>query len=151
MNRSRAIGAPLYCSMRCSGIGRRLKNPPSAADRKEAKRLYDTKRRAEKRDEILAQKRAHYYANHERIKTEQAVYRAKHMARHVAYCQQPEYKAWKSEYDRRYRAVKAFGEFAEAALLLNDIDREIDAKASRYEIYQANGTLNKAQTRRREL
>jgi hypothetical protein len=148
---NRAAGGPMFCNKVCFGISRRLANPPTVAERKEAKRLYDEKRRAEKRDEINAKKLAHYYANREQIKVKQTAYRAKHMARHVAYCQRPEYKEWKSEYDRRHRAKKQFGEFAESALLLQDVEKQIDQLATRYEIYQANETLNKAQTRRRSL
>lgn len=151
VNRARDKGSGLYCDKTCFGLSRRLTNPPTEAERKEDKRLYDANRRAAKCEEILAKKRAYYYANKERINAEQAAYRAKHMDRHVAYCQQPEYKEWKREYDRRYRAVRDFGEFSDAALLLLDIEQEISEKATRYEVYQANGTLNKAQTRRRSL
>jgi hypothetical protein len=123
----------------------------SEADRKEAKRLYDAARRLAKRDELCAKKRDFYYANRERIKAEQTVYRAKHMQRHVEYCRRPEYREWKKEYDRQYTARQSFGEFASAFLLLRDIEDEVAARATRYEIYTANGTLNKAQTRRRSL
>lgn len=150
-NRAAQLGAPLYCGRACAGLARRLANPPTEAERKEAKRLYDEKRRAEKHDEICAKKLAYYYANHERFKSEHAVYRAKNMHRHVAYCQQPGYRAWKKEYDRQYKARLYFGEFSEAFLLLMDIDNEIATQATRYEIYTANGTLNKARTRRRSL
>lgn len=150
-NRAVKIGATLYCGRACAGLARRLKNPPTEAERKEAKRLYDKSRRDAKRDELCAKKREHYYANHERILAEMKIYRAKHMARHVAYCQRPEYKACKAEYDKRYRAVKNFGEFAEAALTLLDIDSAVADRATRQDIYQENGTLNKAQKRRRSL
>ena len=70
---------------------------------------------------------------------------------HAEYCRRPEYKAWKRGYDVRYNAKKDFGDFAEAALLLRGIEQEIDARMTRYEIYQTNGTLNKAQMRRRAL
>lgn len=151
IGRAERIGAPLYCSRACAGLARRRKVQLSTEELRERKRLYDMERRARKHDEICAQKREYYYANRDRILAEHTVYRAKHMSRHVEYCRRPEYKAWKVEYDRRYRAQSDFGEFADAALLLGDIDREIGMRASDYEIRLMNGTINKAQTRRRAL
>lgn len=152
VNRSARIGAPIYCGKVCAGLARRNKNPPTPEQRRAAKAAYDAKRReGPQRDEILAKKRDHYYANHERISAKLAEYRAAHMDRHVEYCRQPEYRAKKSDYDRRRRAETNFGDFSEAALLLQDIDREITERASKYEIYLTNGTLNKAQQRRRAL
>ena len=72
------------------------------------------------------------------------------MPKHVEYCRRPEYRASKREYDRKHRAQQDFGPFAEAALILGDLDAEIATRASRYEIYSANGTLNKALRRKRE-
>jgi hypothetical protein len=152
VNRAAKIGAPLYCGRVCAGLARRLANPPTDEQRRAAKAAYDAKRRSgPQRAEILAKKLAHYYANHDRLKAEHAVYRASHMDRHVEYCRQPEYKAWKADYDRKYRAKQNFGEFADAALLLADIDREVAQRASKYEIYLTNGTINKALQRRRAL
>lgn len=152
VNRAAKIGAPIYCGRVCAGLARRLKNPPTDEERRAVKAAYDAKRReGEKRAQILAKKRDHYYANHERIKAEQADYRAAHMDRHVEYCRQPEYRAKKSTYDRRRRAEQNFGDFSEAALLLADIECEIAERASKYEIYLTNGTINKAQQRRRAL
>jgi hypothetical protein len=151
VNRAQREGRRMFCSRVCFGLDRRLVNPPTEAERKEAKRLYDAARRAERHAEICAKKRDHYYANRDRILAEQTAYRKAHMQRHVEYCRQPEYKAWKSEYDRQYRAHRDYGEFADAFLLLTNIEREVDSRATRYEIYQANGTLNKSQTRRRAL
>lgn len=151
INRALKAGSPLYCDRVCAGLARRRQNQPTEAERKEAKRAYDARRRAEKRDELCAKKRLHYYANHERIKAEQKAYRDKHMARHVEYCRRPEYKAKKQQYDIAYRARKEFGEFAEAALALRLVEEEVDMRATRYEVYMTNGTLNKAQSRRRSL
>lgn len=150
-NRAARSEVPLYCGRACAGLARRRKDKPTEAERKEAKRLYDAARRAQKGNEIRRKKMEHYYANHERIKAEQAIYRAKRMPKHVEYCRQPEYRAWKVEYDKRYSARKKFGPFAEAALLLRDIENEIAERATKYEIGITNGTINKAQTRRRAL
>lgn len=152
VNRAAKIGAPIYCGRVCAGLARRNKNPPTDEERRAAKAAYDAKRReGPRRQEILAKKREHYYANHERISAKLAEYRATHMDRHVEYCRQPEYRAKKSNYDRRRRADLNFGDFSEAALLLSDIEREIAERASKYEIYLTNGTINKAQQRRRAL
>ena len=151
-NRAAKINAPLYCGRVCAGLARRNKNPPTDEQRRAAKAKYDAERRnGPKRAEILAKKMKHYFDNHERLKAEHAVYRASHMQRHVEYCRQPEYRVKKAVYDRRRRAEIEFGDFSESALLLADIDREIAERASRYEIYATNGTLNKAQQRRRAL
>lgn len=149
LNRAQKIGAPLYCGRECAGLARRLKNPPTEAERKDAKRLYDARRRVEKADEIREKKREYFKRTYDPEKA--AKERKLKMPRHVEYCRRPEYKAWKSDYDKRYRTRKEFGEFAEAALMLQDIEREIDQQATRYEIYRANGTLNKALMRRRSL
>jgi len=152
INRAAKIGAPLYCGRICAGLARRLKNPPTDEQRRAAKAAYDAKRRnGPKREALLAKKREYYYANHERISAALAEYRAAHMDRHIEYCRQPEYRAKKSVYDRKRRAEIQFGEFSEAALVLADIEREVAERASRYEIYSQNGTLNKAQQRRRAL
>lgn len=149
LNRALKIGAPLYCGRKCAGLARRLKAPPTDAERKEAKRLYDARRRVEKAEEIKAKKCEYFKRTYDPVTA--AEKRKEKMPQHIEYCRRPEYKDWKRDYDSRHLAKKKFGEFAEAALLLQNIEREIEERATRYEIYRANGTLNKAQTRRRYL
>lgn len=149
VNRSRKIGAPLYCSMACAGLSRRLKNPPTLAEKKVAKAAYDAAYRVARSVELKAKKRAYFQATYDPVKA--AVERNKTMPRHVEYCRRPEYRKVKSQYDRRYRAVKQFGPFAEAFLMLQDVENEVQHRATKYEIYSANDTLNKAQSRRRAL
>lgn len=149
INRAEKIGANLYCDRQCAGLARRLENPPTEAERKEAKRVYDAQRRIEKAEEIRAKKREYFQRTYDPAKA--AVVRKERMPKHVEYCRRPEYVAWKREYDRRYLASKQFGEFADVALLLQDLEREVEQRATRYEIYRVNGTLNKAQMRRRSL
>ena len=72
------------------------------------------------------------------------------MPYHVEYCRRPDYRKWKQNYDRKYRAAKDFGAFGEAAIILNDLQNEILSRASRYEIDLASGTLNKKLQRRRD-
>lgn len=146
VNRSRKIGSPVFCGKDCFGISRR-KNK-TIFQKKEEKRIYDEKYREKNLEMLKAKKRA-YHTNNYDPKTA-AVYRKKRMPLHVEYCRQPKYKEWKKKYDSYYRATKLYGDFSESFLLLQDIEKEVDSRMSRYEIYQANGTLNKHQTRRRE-
>ena len=142
---TRKIGAPLYCGRACAGLARRR----NQAEKIAAKAAYDKERRAKLRDRIKAEKAAYYQRTKDPIK--EAAQRKARMHLHVAYCQRPEYRAWKSEYDRQYRAHRQFGEYAEAFMLLLDIENEVASQASRYEIYKANGTLNKSLQRRRSI
>jgi hypothetical protein len=149
-NRAQAIGAPLYCGKFCAGWARR-KPKLSGEERRAAKAAYDRARRARLLDEIKAQKRAHYYANHERILAQERAKRPQKRIYHAEYCRQPEYVAKKAEYDKAHRAKKMFGPFADSFLALQTLESEIDARASRYEVYMQNGTINKALMRRRAL
>lgn len=150
VNRAEALGAPLHCGRACAGLARRI---PALADvdRKANKAEYDRLRRLAIGDQIRAKKAAFYLQHREKLKIEHAIYRAANMHRHVEYCRQPAYRAKKSEYDMKRRALLQFGEFSEAFLLLQVVEKEIERRASRYEIYSQNGTLNKAQTRKRAL
>ena len=119
------------------------------AERKAAKSAYDAQRRIDLADRIKAEKAAWHKRTYDPVKA--AEERKKTMARHVAYCRTPEYKAKKSEYDKR-KKFEAYGAFADAARLLEEVEREISARATRYEIYIANGRYTRsAQQRRREL
>lgn len=151
VNRAKKIGAPLYCGRACAGLARRLKTPPTDAEKRAAKAEYDRLYRERTAEARIAQKRAYYEANRDRLLARMVEYRKKRMPAHVEYCRRPEYRAWKSEYDKQYRAKREFGPFADAALLLQEIGREVDARATRYEVYLANGTINKALMRRRSL
>jgi hypothetical protein len=151
VNRADSIGASLYCNRKCAGLARRVAKTPE--QRKAEKAAYDAIRREQLADQIKEWKRAYYHENRERLLVQHTEYRNRpeNVARHNAYCRRPEYVAVKTEYDRQRRACKQFGEFAEAFLLLQDVEKEVDARASRYDIALANGTINKAQTRRRAL
>ncbi len=147
LNRARARKARLFCGKQCGGEARRLDR--SAEEKKEIKRLYDAARRIELAPILKVKKAEYFQRTYDPLKA--AVERKKRMPKHVEYCRQPEYKKWKSQYDKQHLAKKEFGEFAEAALILRDIEKEIDSRATRYEIYVANGLVNKALTRRREM
>lgn len=145
INRARKIGAPLYCGRRCAGLARRIYKPK--AQKVEEKRLYDIEYRRKNLRRIKAQKRAYFQRTYDPVKA--AKERKKRVHLHVAYCRQPRYRRWKRRYDQHYRAKRFFGPFAEAYLLLQKIDREVSIRATRYEVYQQNGTLNKTLQRKR--
>lgn len=136
---------PLYCDRACSGMARRI-----PLDRKkEAKRLYDARRRVELATEISAKKAAYYQRTRDPSKERER--RQLNMGRHVEYCQRPEYRAYKADYDRQLRAEE-YGAYAEAYLLLLDLEREIRSRATGYERRKARGYyMRTAQQRRREL
>ena len=144
--RAAKVGMALYCSRECSGVAHRKGR--SKAERVEAKRVYDAKYRAERAAELKARKAAYHKRTYDPTAAREV--RAKRMPYHIEYCRQPKYVAWKREYDKQYRAKKLFGPFWESALLVNDINFEVLARASRYEIDLQNGKLNKATKRKRD-
>lgn len=145
VNRARANGMKLFCGRKCFGLDRRKHK--TAAQKKEEKRLYDLKYRAKNLEAIKAKKKAYFQRTYDRKAA--AEYRKQRMHLHVEYCRRPEYRAWKREYDRKYRA-KEFGDFAEAYMLTLDLNREIKERTSRHEVKYQNGATNKAQRRKRQ-
>lgn len=146
VNRAKAAGLNLYCDRRCSGLGRRKPPVPKSVKRL-LKKLYDQEYRKKNRESIKAKKRAYYARTYDPEKAR--IERKKTMARHVEYCRRPEYKRWKSAYDRRYRAKREYGPFAEVAMLTIDLNRAIKERMTTHEIKWQNGTTNKTQFRRR--
>lgn len=147
LNRARKLGVPIYCGKVCAGLSRRTQL--TTAERKAAKAEYDREYRERNGDKLKQQKADYFRQTYDPVKA--AEKRKERMHLHVAYCQRPEYREWKRKYDKLHLAKKNFGEFAEAFLLLQQIEESIAAHASRYEIYITNGTINKAQNRRRAL
>lgn len=146
VNRARSRGANLYCGRSCSGVGRR-KN--KTRDQKvEEKRLYDMEYRRKNKALLKAKKSAYFQQTYDPAAA--AIERKKNMARHAEYCRRPEYKEWKREYDRQYRAKQDYGEFWESFIVLTDIEREVFSRMSWYEIHLENGQLNKRNQRRRD-
>jgi hypothetical protein len=145
VNRAKRTGLKIYCSLRCSALGRR--GGKTKAQKKEEKRLYDIEYRTKNLDEIRAKKKEYFKRTYDPVKA--AKDRKKTMARHVEYCRQPWYKAWKKEYDKRYRASE-YGEYADVFLLVQTLDREIQERMSNEEIHSKNETYNKKQHRSRE-
>jgi len=145
VKRSRAQGMKLYCSRKCSGLGRR--NKRTKTEKVEAKRLYDLEYRAKNLERILQRKHEYHLRIYDPVK--EAVKRKKRMPAHVEYCRQPEYRKWKAEYDKKYRESRYFGPFAEAYLTLRQVETAIRERATDYEVRQEKGTFGKSQQRRR--
>lgn len=136
---------PLYCDRACAGLARRV----SLEQKKDQKRIYDAQRRVDLADEISAQRAAYYQRTRDPAK--ERARRAAHMDRHVEYCRQPEYRAYKKDYDQQ-RSAQQYGEYADAYLLLVDLEREIRSRSTHYERLKARGYYTRtAQQRRREL
>lgn len=147
VNRSRQQGNRLFCSRACAGLARRAP-PKTKAQKVVEKRLYDMEYREKNRAMLRVKKAERFQRTYDPEKA--AIERKKNMARHVAYCQRTEYRAWKQEYDKRYRATAEYGQFAEAFMLLLDLEREIDSRADFYELAIQKNTVNKTQKRKRE-
>ena len=145
INRALKLGKPIYCNKQCAGAVRRVEKTPE--QKKEEKRLYDLNYRATS-PTLKARKAAHYQKTRDPVK--EAEKRKERMPYHVEYCRRPEYRAWKKEYDRHNLAKKQYGEFGEAVIALREIEQEVAERIDRTEIYIANNTLNKKQTRRRD-
>lgn len=138
-------GKPLYCDRACSGMARRV----APDQKKTAKRIYDARRRVEQASEISAKKAAYYQRTRDPVKERER--RRANMGRHVEYCRRPEYRAYKKDYDRQLRAEE-YGDYADAYLLLLDLEREIRSRATSYERRRARGYYTRTtQQRRREL
>lgn len=145
INRAVREGKPLYCDRTCAGLARRI----SSSQKKRRKSLYDARRRTELAAEISAQKQAYYQRT--RNPEKEREYRRANMDRHVEYCRQPEYVEGKAVYDQERRAAE-YGPYADAYLLLLDLEREVRSRATSYERRVARGYYTRAaQQRRRDL
>lgn len=148
VNQAKNKGLPLYCGRVCAGLARRSPAIP-LVEKKLLKREYDMQYRAKNKDLIRKKKSEHFQKTYDPEKARKV--RKERMPMHVEYCRRPEYKEWKEKYDRKHRAVKQFGaDYADAFLVLQKIENEIDIRIDRNEIYRQNGTVNKSTKRRRE-
>lgn len=142
VNRARRSGYRIYCGRVCSGLARR--HGQTIEERKAIKAAYDREYRARHPEKKIAQK------NYERSPAGRAMQkrnRNKFKQSHLEYCRTPEYRKWKKEYDKQYRAKKQFGEFWESAIILNDLDKIL--QPDKHEIRLQKGTYNKSQKRKR--
>jgi len=141
VNRARKLGMKLFCNRVCFGLDRR--SDVTEEEKKERKRLYDIEYRSKNKEIIREKKKV--YEQSPAGRAMQKRNREKFKQTHLEYCRTPEYRAWKKIYDRIYRAKKDYGEFYEAALLLRQIEDEVDNR----EVMKQNQLINKSQKRRR--
>ena len=113
---------------------------------KEKKAAYDREYRAKNAERIKASKRAYFKATYDPMAA--CKKRAERRECHAEYCRQPEYVAKKREWDRQYRA-REYGKFADAYLLLLDLEKEIRERATSYERRIAKGYYTRDAVRRR--
>jgi|GEM_PF-1826425 len=146
VNRARRAGAPVYCGRECAGLARR--SGESLDEKKARKAAYDKLYRAKNADRLRVEKAAYYQQTKNPEKERLARRKRAHL--HAEYCRRPEYKKWKREYDRRHRAKKQYGDFADCFLLTQEIRQECLSQASDYEIRLSAGTLNKSNQRKRD-
>lgn len=123
-NRAMNAKGNIYCSKYCSGVAR--KGNKSIEQKKAEKKAYDEKYRREKQSIIKERKKEYFKKTYDPVKA--AIDRKKKMPKHVEYCRQPKYKAYKKQYDRTYRAKLIYGEFYEAAIIVNEIDTITDSR-----------------------
>jgi len=138
-------GKRLFCNRKCSGLSKKLNKTKEQLV--EEKRIYDSKYRLINFDKIKSRKAEAFKRNYDPVKA--AVIRKERMHLHVAYCRTEKYKAWKKEYDKKYRAKQQYGEFWEAFLLLMNIEDEVYSRMDYYTIKFESGILNKTQRRKR--
>lgn len=141
VNKAKSINAPLYCSKACSGLARRKEITQEQFKANKAE--YDKKRRADKAEEIKKQKKEYYKTPSGRATQKRN--RNQQKENHLQYCRTPEYREWKRQYDELYNAKLAFGEFAEAALILENICNIVDNR----EAVKLKGTYGKSTKRKR--
>lgn len=132
-----------YCNRVCSGLALRLNK--TKEQKKEEKRLYDIERRKIKGDEIRAKKREYFKKDYAKNPEKYKEIRRKKYKKHLEYLSTPEYKAYKKEYDKKYRAKINYGEYWESGLLLQKIELQIDNR----EVKQQLNLINKSQKRKR--
>lgn len=139
-NRAKKLGRKLFCNKICFGVSQRT----SLEDKKKVKSDYDKSLRQtqEYKDKKAERFKIDYAKNPDRYKQK----RIRRYKKHLEYLRTPEYKEYKKEYDKKYRAALFYGEFSEAAILLNDLENILDSKVIKYE----QDLINKTQKRKRQ-
>lgn len=118
----------------------------SIEERKARKAAYDKEYRLRNLEKRKKQK-AEYYQRTRNPEKERIKRKAK-MHKHIEYCRQPEYREKKRQYDKM-RKFKGYGIFTEAAMLLEELEKEIRKQASAYEVRKMNGYYTRSAIQRR--
>jgi|SRR6478735_1497564 len=147
LNRAIKQGLNVYCNKKCSGLGRRTNE--TEGEKKVYKQWYDLFIRASRsEDEYWEHRLLGALIFHMDYATNPEKYRMRRKEKqkaHNAYCRQPEYKVYKKKYDEQYRAKKDYGEYWECAILLKNLDSEIDYRESK----RQNKIYNKSTSKRK--
>lgn len=147
ITRANKIGAPLYCNRTCAGLGRR--SSETEAEKKAVKAWYDLFIRESRTERELRKdkKRRHEYfkkdyaANPEKHRQR----RKKRQEQHNEYCRQPEYKKYKTAYDKQYQAKRNYGKYWEAFIALRNLQGVVDNRQAKAD----QKIFNKQQKRKR--
>lgn len=143
INRAKKMGMKLYCNLQCSGKAHRLNK--SQQQMKDEKWWYDAFNREFMRDIIKEKKAAYFKKDYAANPEKYRLARKSQKENHLRYISTPEYREWKKGYDEKYLANKKYGEYAESALLIREIEKLIDKNQSR----QDRNCHNKTQQRKR--
>lgn len=139
-------GGVIFCNKTCVGLNRRSNK--TLEQKKQEKAEYDKEYRSKNLETIKVKKAEYFQRTYD--PEQAAIERKKNMHKHVEYCRQPKYKAYKQKYDQCYRAKKLYGEYWECALVLNRLEIEIHDRSTFTERATLKGTLNKLQNRKRD-
>jgi len=139
VNRARKLGMRLFCGQKCFGLFHR--SNLTNEQKKEIKRLYDIEYRKKNRE--IIKERGKKYNESPAGRAMQKRSRKKFKKLHLEYCRTPEYRKWKSEYDRKHRAKKFYGEFWESAILLNQIEDMIPNREVKQQLQLNNKSLKR--------
>ena len=130
---------------------KRIQKHRSNPNFKTMKAEYDREYRKKNHDLLKKKKHEYFKRTYDPVKA--AVERKKNMPRHLEYCRQPKYKAYKRNYDKEYRSEE-YGEFGEAhkALveLLHEINRQQPDREERYRQSQRHGWSPLTHAKRRQ-
>lgn len=143
LNRARKEGLKIFCNRKCFGLSKR-KNK-TEKEKKEEKRLYDIEYRKKNVDRLKKQKAEYFKKDYAAHPEKYKEIRRKNYHKHLEYLSTSKYKQWKKEYDKRYRAKKNFGVFAECQLILQELSEIVPSKKAKYDL----GLINKSQIRKR--
>lgn len=136
-------GLNIYCSRKHFGMARRMYLP--TVIKKQEKAEYDKEYRVKNEKKLKKRQKAYfkkdYAANPEKYRQQ----RKRRQKEHNEYCRRPEYKKWKQEYDKQYRAKKIYGQLWESAIALNELAKIVDNRQAK----QQQKSINKTQNRKR--
>lgn len=143
VKRARSIGAPVYCGRKCAGLARRVKR--TIDEKRKDKAIYDELYRAKNRDRLKKSKAEYFQKVYKENPEKFRLQRISRRQYNKDFKRTPEYRKYKHEYDKKYRAKKEYGEFWESFILLRNIENQIPNR----EVMQQNNLHNKTQKRKR--